>query len=129
MKKLIVGGLAALAISLIGCSNSGADSVAVSTTPQTVTQTVVTTSVLPHGGITDQDRVFLAEISEDEYFDNVERETLFWSGHHFCDEAHQGRKAEPLNELLEKGMSLEHVTNLVSAAYKAYCPDQLTGVQ
>jgi hypothetical protein len=128
MKKLIGGGLAALALGLVGCGGTVAIPAAVT---QTQTQTVVSTSVPPHGGITDQDRVFLSEIGDDDWFDNVTRETQFWSAHHFCDEARISpeKKAQVLQSMLDAGISLEHAANLAHAAALAYCPDQLTGVQ
>jgi hypothetical protein len=123
--RWLIGGLAALAIGLTGCGSNATP------TAVTTTQTVVsvTTSVPPHGGITDQDRVFLAKISEDKYFANVKRDPLFSGAHLSCDLSRAGQKTEALTSLLDTGMEIEHATNLFMAASMAYCPDQLVGVQ
>jgi Protein of unknown function (DUF732) len=120
--------VSAAAVVLAGCGGSPPPA------PVTVTETTAIaapTTTVGHGGINDQDRVFLATIGKDDYFSNVPRDSLFESAHVLCDRANLGpeQKAEAIQSLIDKGMPLEHATNFSYAAILGYCPNQLTGVQ
>lgn len=116
---------------LAGCGGS------TTAPPVTVTKTAppvasATTSTVGHGGINDQDRVFLSTLqskSDGDYFDNVPRDELFDTAHILCTKFDTDGNVAALQSLLEVGMPIGPATAFSVAAVTAYCPQHLTGIQ
>lgn len=114
---------------LVACSQPDS-----STPTAAITETVTETQTPPsRGAITDEDRVFLSELQSssewDGYFSTVPREKLIAAAERVCGEMRAGNKAELLETGMGSGMNLSRSALLMGASAKAYCPDQLTGIQ
>jgi hypothetical protein len=131
MKLVVLVAAAAIAL-LAGCSS---DPVVTTATPVT---TAAPTTTMQRGAITDQDRVFLAQLN-DHWTRGIDRGQLFDAGEKACAQMRAGEKLQviaimsggekqPDGSVRAASAGLNNAANFVYAAALAYCPDQLTGV-
>lgn len=131
MRPIVFGAIAVVAIA--GCANSGdrADTVLVS-------QSSTPSPTSRRGEISDQDRVFISQLS-DYWLRSVDRADLIEAGEVACRRMRGGEKLQVIAQLADgtidgnsvraDATKLEHTADFLHAASTAYCPDQLSGVK
>lgn len=131
MRPIVFGAIAVVAIA--GCANSGdrADTVLVS-------QSSTPSPTSRRGEISDQDRVFISQLS-DYWLRSVDRADLIEAGEVACLRMRGGEKLQVIAQLADgtidgnsvraDATKLEHTADFLHAASTAYCPDQLSGVK
>lgn len=133
-------GIGATAVSLVGCGTTTeqhpatVSTVTVTSSSPSATEaaTAAPTSTTRPGDITDQDRVFLAQLqssSQWSFFSTVERGSLFDSAHMACNKFDTVGKVGTLQWMLNAGFNIDQATPFLVAAAMAYCPKNLSGVQ
>jgi hypothetical protein len=119
-----------VALLVAGCGGSSTPERV--TVTETATPAAAPTTTVGHGGINDQDRVFLSTLqgsSDGAYFADVPRDQLFDTAHTICTKMDTDGKIATLKSLLDVGLTLGRATALLFASVTAYCPQHLTGIQ
>jgi hypothetical protein len=121
----------AFAMILAGCGGA-AEAPPPVTVTETASPTAAATTTLGHGGINDQDRVFLSTLqgsSDGDYFSTVPRDQLFDTAHTICTKFDKDGNVATLKSLLDAGMKIGPASAIMLASVTAYCPQNLKGIQ